>query len=398
MAQEPRLADAVGTDEEGCRHILLGETSGVVDGRGGRIDRDRRTRVGERTEGPVEVLADARLEQRGGLDGLEPGNVLFDDRLDVAGHRGEPLSHGARHRLDQCTNTRIASLHGAHGTRGPLARRQACRHQLAELGLGDLADGVLRQGVEDDHVAGHLEPGERRRAQLDQLLRRHRSGVAKRDERHRFLAEDGVRASDDCGFQDRRMGVEDVLDLLRVDVLTTADDHVLDPVDEDEVAVGVEVADVAGVQPAILEGAGRLFGLVEVAAHDVGAADDHLALPFGRGPPVDVEQGDLLAGQREPHGAGLARPVDRVDGRRAGALGEAVPLDDRRAVALLEPGDEIGGHRSCAADGKAHRRGVRVDVVGERARAWRRSPARRRSTSGGPLRWCRRTSRVRSDP
>ena len=112
MAQEPRLADAVGADEEDGWHVLLREPSGVVDGGGGRVDRVRRGRVDERMEGGVEVLADARVEQRRGVVGLEPGDGCFDDGLDVAGHRIEPLSDGGRNRLDECTNTRIASLHG----------------------------------------------------------------------------------------------------------------------------------------------------------------------------------------------------------------------------------------------------------------------------------------------
>ena len=108
MAQEACLADTVGTDEESGRYVHLGEPPGIVDGRGGRLDRLRCRRIDERTEGGVEVLADARSEQRG--VGLEPGDDLFDDCLDVAGHGGELLSHRARDRIDQCTNTRIASL------------------------------------------------------------------------------------------------------------------------------------------------------------------------------------------------------------------------------------------------------------------------------------------------
>ena len=58
---------------------------------------------------------------------------------------------------------------------------------------------------------------------------------------------------------DRRMAGERVLDLGRVDVLAAGDDHVLHPVDEEEVPVVVEVAGVARVVPAVAEGVlGRL--------------------------------------------------------------------------------------------------------------------------------------------
>jgi hypothetical protein len=44
---------------------------------------------------------------------------------------------------------------------------------------------------------------------------------------------------------------EDVFDLLGVDVLAAADDHVLRSADQGQIAVRVDVADVAGVQPAV---------------------------------------------------------------------------------------------------------------------------------------------------
>jgi hypothetical protein len=45
------------------------------------------------------------------------------------------------------------------------------------------------------------------------------------------------------------MGVEDLLDLARVDVEAVADDHVLLAVDDEVVAVGVPPGQVAGVEP-----------------------------------------------------------------------------------------------------------------------------------------------------
>ena len=51
---------------------------------------------------------------------------------------------------------------------------------------------------------------------------------------------------------DRRVGQEHVLDLGRGDVLAAADDHLLDPPDEAQVAV-LEHALVAGPEPAVAE-------------------------------------------------------------------------------------------------------------------------------------------------
>ena len=53
-----------------------------------------------------------------------------------------------------------------------------------------------------------------------------------------------------CDVGDRRVAVEVLLDLARIDVLAAADDHVLDPPDDVAVAVGVDGREVAGVHPA----------------------------------------------------------------------------------------------------------------------------------------------------
>ena len=72
--------------------------------------------------------------------------------------------------------------------------------------------------------------------------------------------------------------VDEVLDFGRVDVLAARDDHVLEPVRDVEVAVGVEIAEVAGAEPAVRrERAGRRLGEVEVAREDVRAGDLDLA-------------------------------------------------------------------------------------------------------------------------
>ena len=75
------------------------------------------------------------------------------------------------------------------------------------------------------------------------------------------------------------------------------DDELLLAVDDPQVALVVELADVAGVQRAVrVERLGRLLGVVEVAEEDVAAPDAHLAVV-----------GEEAVGAREGHadGAGL---------------------------------------------------------------------------------------------
>src|SRR5581483_10869408 len=76
---------------------------------------------------------------------------------------------------------------------------------------------------------------------------------------------------------DRRVGIEHLLDLARIDVEAAPDDQLLLPVDDEEEAVLVDVAHVAGVEPAALERLGGGGRLLEIALHDVVAADHDLA-------------------------------------------------------------------------------------------------------------------------
>ena len=139
-----------------------------------------------------------------------------------------------------------------------------------------------------------------------------------RHEQHGLLAVHRVSAPDDRGLGDLGEPVDHGLDLTGVDVLAASDDHVLGPVDENQVAVLVEPPDVTGVQPAVDDGFRGLLGPVEIAPHDVGALDHDLTgLAVGHRVARRVDQPDRLAGQGQAHRSRLALPVQRVD--RAGA-------------------------------------------------------------------------------
>src|SRR5204862_63633 len=91
--------------------------------------------------------------------------------------------------------------------------------------------------------------------------------------------EEAERRDRDERLRDEPRGFERVLEILRRDVLAAGrDDQVLLAIGDLEEAVLVELADVAGAEPAILgeRGRGRL-GILEVALEDRVAADDDLA-------------------------------------------------------------------------------------------------------------------------
>ena len=93
-----------------------------------------------------------------------------------------------------------------------------------------------------------------------------------------LLAQLRVGHAVDGGVGDLGVVHEPLLDLDAVDVLAAPDDHVLLAVGDEEEAVLVEVADVAGVQPAVgVDGLGGGLGLVPVAGHEDRAGDADLA-------------------------------------------------------------------------------------------------------------------------
>src|ERR1700677_5382595 len=162
------------------------------------------------------------------------------------------------------------------GTMGSVA-------QCGQFGRDDdvaflnLTGRALGERVDDPHVARVLVG---RDLALDVIaeflggddgtgLERHRGGD--------LLAQGRVRQPDDGGLGDRRVLVEDLLDLARVHVVAAADDQVLLPVDDVEVAAGVDPGQVAGVEPAVADRLGGGLRALPVALHHVRPADDDLA-------------------------------------------------------------------------------------------------------------------------
>ena len=201
----------------------------------------------------------------------------------------------------------------------------------------DLPDGVLRQVVEDRDISWPFVFREVLRDVIANRLHSDRRAGVGGDVQHRHLAVGGVGASDHGGLGDLRKLVDDDLDLPGIDVLAAADDHVLGPVDQDQVAIFVEVTDVAGVQPAVDEGLRGLLRPVQVATHHVVALDDNLAgLTVGDRAACLVDDPDGLPGQRQAHSPRFAGTVQRVDRTRACSLRKPVALDDRDAEARFE--------------------------------------------------------------
>ena len=171
------------------------------------------------------------------------------------------------------------------------------------------------------------------------------------------------------------MARERVLDLARVHVVAAGDDQLLARPDDAQVAVAVELAEVAGAEPAVGgEGLGVGVGPLPVAAEHVRAPQQHLdSSPLG--------QAQLDAGQRE---ADRARPALAVVGvgdeharsrscRSARATRWPVPSasarQQRRRAAAPSPRRTGAAGASSAARGESARRGT---SSAPRRTAWRR--------------------------
>src|SRR6266536_1660609 len=116
---------------------------------------------------------------------------------------------------------------------------------LAEGPAVDLADGRERQVVENAHLARVLVGGEPRAGEADQLFAGHPLARAQRHEGDHLLAVHRVGAPDDPGHRHSRVLHQRLLDVAREDVEAAPDDQVLLAVDDPQVPVLVEAADVA---------------------------------------------------------------------------------------------------------------------------------------------------------
>src|SRR3954454_12170800 len=153
---------------------------------------------------------------------------------------------------------------------------------LSENALEHLARRGAWQGLDEVDRPRPLEAAEARAAEVEQLrLRAAHPGTQRHDGLHR-LPPSLVGHADDCGVGDRRMLEQDALDHPRIDVLPARDDYVLAPVLDEQIAVVVDAANVAGAQRSVAQRLGRLIRSPPVAAHQLRATRADLATVTGR--------------------------------------------------------------------------------------------------------------------
>ena len=151
-----------------------------------------------------------------------------------------------------------------------------------------------------------------------------------------------MRDADDVGLLDRRVLAQRALDLGRVGVGAADDEHVALAAGDREVAVGVEHAEVAGVEPAVgVDHRRRRLGVLVVALHHEVAADADLALGARRRAPRRVSVSTTLSSKSDdrearPEATTSRRVVEPRDRRDRGRLGHAVDRQDALHPELVD--------------------------------------------------------------
>ena len=292
----------------------------------------------------LDVLA---LKERVQLLGAHLAAERFAGALDLLAEIGAHLNRqheavlvadrgdgGVDAEIGRCA--RIARLEGRL-----LAELQLLDRILAHLVLEDLAGGVHREAVDKVDVARHLVLRHVRADKVLELFLARGLALLEDDARHDLLAVLLVRHADDLHVLDLRVRVEEVLDLLRVDILAAADDHILDAAGDLVVAVRQAARKVARVEPALaVDGRRRGLGHLVIALHDVVAAGDEFAVHIVGQVLVRLRVDDLAL---DAEHRGADRCDARLDGvgrlaHRAarGGLGLAVGDADLAHVHLLD--------------------------------------------------------------
>src|SRR5690606_17850832 len=130
-----------------------------------------------------------------------------------------------------------------------------------------------------------------------------------------------------------------LLDQPRVDVVAATDDQVLGAAGHPDIAVRLDPAEIAGVEPAIFGERGSIEARVEITRDEAWSADEERAdlVRFAVAKDAAVIRGldgtDLRIGAPQPARAVPDLTVARMAGQRGGVLGQPPVETD------LEPGD-----------------------------------------------------------
>src|SRR6476646_10533714 len=260
-----------------------------------------------------------------------------------------------------------------------MSSSSSLRIRHGDLLLENLPGGAFGQRVDNPDPPRVLVRSDLRLDVAAQLVRRHGRTRLERDRRADLLTQLGVRDADNRRLGDLRVLVQHLFDLPRVDVVSAADDQILLPVDDVVIAVLVHPPDVAGAEPAVVrDGLGRRLRPVQIALHDVVAADRDLPdLALRDLGARRVNDTHFHAPDRRADRARLALPARVVERRDWRRLREAVSLEHDAVERVLELAQHLDRHGRAARYAQAQGR----DVISGAVRYVKEGAEHRRDTS-----------------
>ena len=206
------------------------------------------------------------------------------------------------------TNADLPAREWKGGPRARLFRfwRHICSKNARSCDFNILPGALRGSGsCENSDPHGRLEGGEMLADESAQFPLARLHARLQSYDRRRLFAEYPVRQADDGGIHDRRMAVQNLLDLDAVDVLAAADQHVLLAIDDVEEALLVDLREIAGLEPVVLEGFLRRLGLVPVTTHDIGPTHPQFA-DHVRRQRADADSSTIFMSQTGMHGPALS--------------------------------------------------------------------------------------------
>jgi Thiamine pyrophosphate enzyme, C-terminal TPP binding domain len=185
-----------------------------------------------------------------------------------------------------------------------------------------------RDVAELDDAGGRVRDAEASSEEGSQLGRVDVFGAVVALERdHDIGAEVGMVHGDGDGHPHSGVVLELSFEAVEADEHATPAHDVVAPTVEEQVAVRIDAADVAGTEPTVVEGGRRFVAVVEVARGDDVAADEDLAGAVVRPlepSPVEAQLDPERASDRSRWGGAVERHTGDL-----GHLGHAVALQDR---------------------------------------------------------------------
>ena len=149
--------------------------------------------------------------------------------------------------------------------------------RVTQFAAQNLARRVARQRLDKIHRFRQFVPGNAFTCESDNLFRVKRRPGFRHDAGLDRLAPFFIRHADNGDIGNLRMREKRVLNFRRIDIFTARNNHVFDAVMDEDIALIIEEAGIAGIKPAVTHRIRRRFGFGPIALHIGFGAHDYFA-------------------------------------------------------------------------------------------------------------------------